>query len=70
MSEFGETLRAQLEAIIDRACSSLKNGGDHDTRKYVAERLAEAARDGAQLDELSIVARRALMELSNRNAVG
>jgi hypothetical protein len=70
MSEFRESLRARLDAILDQACSSLVNGGDHDTRKYVAERLAEAARNGiTHLEELSVVARRALLEISKRKAV-
>jgi hypothetical protein len=69
MSEFRESLRARLDAILDQACSSLVNGGDHDTRKYVAERLAEAARNGiTHLEELSVVARRALLEISKRKA--
>ena len=63
MSEFRENLRARLDG-------RLVNGGDHDSRKYVAERLAEAARNGiTHLDELRVVASRALLELSNRNAI-
>ena len=71
MSEFRENLRARLDAVLDQACSrSLVNGGDHNSRKYVAERLAEAARNGiTHLDELRVVASRALLELSNRNAI-
>ena len=70
MSEFRDNLRARLDAVLDQACSSLVNGGDHDTRKYVADRLAEAARNGTtHLDELRLVASRALLELSNRNAI-
>jgi hypothetical protein len=67
MSEFRETMRARLDAILDQACSCLIDGGDHDTRKHVAERLAEAARNGVtHQEELSVVARRALLELSNK----
>jgi hypothetical protein len=72
MSEFRENLRARLDAVLDQACSSLVNGGNHDTRKYVADRLrlAEAARNGTpHLDELRLVASRAPLELSNRNAI-
>jgi hypothetical protein len=69
MSEFRDNLRLRLDAVLDQACCSLVNGGDHDTRKYVAKRLAEAARNGiTHLDELSVVAHRALMDRSNRNA--
>ena len=70
MSEFRESLRVRLDAVLDQTCSSLENGGDHDTRKHVAKRLAEAALNGTtHLDELSVVARRALLELSNRKAI-
>ena len=70
MSEFRENLRARLDAVLDQACSSLVNGGDHNSRKCVAERLAEAAGNGiTHPDELRVVAGRALLELSNRNAI-
>jgi len=68
--ELRESLRARLDAILDQTCSSLVNRADHDIRKYVAERLAEAARSGiTHAEELSVVARRALLELANGKAV-
>jgi hypothetical protein len=71
MDEFNERLRARLEAVLDQACGRrLVNGGDHATRKYVAERLAEAARNEmVQFEELRVVARRALDELPSRKSV-
>ena len=70
MNEFREPLKARLDAILDQTCASMVNGGDHDTRKYVAAKLAEAARNGiTHLDELSVIAGRALQEVSNRKAV-
>jgi len=62
---------ASTDAVLDQACSrSLVNGGDHNSRKCVAERLAEAAGNGiTHPDELRVVAGRALLELSNRNAI-
>ncbi|TWB89953.1 hypothetical protein FBZ93_11567 [Bradyrhizobium macuxiense] len=69
MNELDEALRARLDAVLDQVCGRLVNGGDHDTRKYIAEKLVEAARKGTvHLDELSVVARRALLERSNRRA--
>jgi hypothetical protein len=47
----------------------MKHGGDHESRKFIAERLMDSAREGrATLAELNSAARRALLELTNRKA--
>lgn len=70
MNEFRESIRARLDAVLEQTCSGLLHGGDHDSRKYIAERLAVAAQDGTtHLDELTVVARRAFLELSNRKGL-
>ena len=67
MHELNETLRARLDAVLDQTCGRLVNGGDHDTRKYIAEKLVEAVRRGTtHLEELTIIAHRALLDRSNR----
>ena len=69
MHELNETLRARLDAVLDQTCGRLVNGGDHDTRKYIAEKLVESVRQGTtHFDELTIIARRALLDRSNREA--
>jgi len=61
-----DNLKARLDAVVDQTCGSMAKGDD-DTRKYVAEQLAEATRNGiTHLDELSVVARRACWTYSNR----
>jgi len=46
----------------------LPHGGDHDSRRFIAERLIEAAQSGrATLGELGIVARRALAEIVGKS---
>jgi hypothetical protein len=46
----------------------LPHGGDHDSRRFIAERLIEAARSGhSTLGELGIVARRALAEIVGKS---
>lgn len=64
---FRDTFKAQLDALVDQACGSMNKGDDDNTRKYVADQLAEATRKGIiHLDELSLVARRACWTYSNR----
>jgi hypothetical protein len=47
----------------------MAHGGDHDSRRFIAERLIESARGGrTSLTELNSVARRALLELTNRKS--
>jgi hypothetical protein len=63
MSEIDKRVRAKLEIVLEMTCRELENGGDHDTRKYIAERLMAATQAGhCTLGELGIVARRTVAE--------
>jgi hypothetical protein len=63
MPEFDKRVRAKLEIVLEETCRELENGGDHGTRKFIAERLMVAALAGRYtLGELGIVARRAAAE--------
>jgi hypothetical protein len=69
MDEFDDRTRANMDVVLDEICREMTNGGDHDSRKFVAERLIECAREGrTTLTELHSVARRALLELVNRKS--
>jgi hypothetical protein len=46
MSEFDERLQANMDVVLDEVCAGLPNGGDHESRKYIAEQLVQAARAG------------------------
>ncbi|WP_246208391.1 hypothetical protein [Bradyrhizobium rifense] len=51
---------------LDEVCAELPNGGDHESRRYVAEQLIQAAREGkVTLGELTSAGRRALVYLKN-----
>jgi hypothetical protein len=64
---FSRRTMANMEVVLEDACRRLPNGGDHETRRHVAERLAEAAERGeTTLGELESVARRALKELDKQ----
>lgn len=63
MYEIDKRVRAKLEIVLEETCRELANGGDHDTRKYVAEQLMAAMQAGhCTLGELGIVARRIVAE--------
>lgn len=67
MDEFDELTKGNMDVVLDEICSELPNGGDHASRKFVAEQLMQAARAGkTSLSELTYVGRRALVHLQNR----
>jgi hypothetical protein len=67
MSEFDERLQANMDVVLDEVCAELPNGGNHEERKFVAERLIRCARAGrTTLGELLYTGRRALVELKKK----
>ncbi len=55
-----------MDVVLNDICSELPNGGDHKSRKFVAQQLMQAARAGkTSLTELTYVGRRALVHLKN-----
>jgi hypothetical protein len=62
--KLSERTRANMDVVLEETCRQLPHGGDHDSRKFIAERLIEAAHAGhSTLGELGIVARRALADI-------
>ena len=69
MDEFNDRTRANMDVVLEEICREMPHGGDHESRRFIAERLIESAREGrTTLPELNSVARRALLELVNRKA--
>ena len=67
MTELSERTRANMDVVLEETCRQLPHGGDHDSRRFIAERLIEAAQScHSTLGELGIVARRALAELMGK----
>lgn len=59
------TARAKtyMEMALERTCVDLPYGGNHEVRRFIANRLIAAAWTGyATLGELGIVARKALAD--------
>ncbi len=65
--EFDERTQANMDVALNKICGELPHGGDHESRKFIAEQLIHAARAGkTTLTELTYVARRALVQVQNR----
>jgi hypothetical protein len=69
MDEFDERTKGNMDVILEEICREMTHGGDHASRKFIADRLIECAREGrTSLTELNSAARRALLELVNRKS--
>jgi hypothetical protein len=70
MGEFDDRTQANMDVVLEEICRELPHhGGGHEVRKFIAERLIEAARAGrGTLGDLQAVARRALIEWKNRRS--
>ena len=66
--KFDDRTMANMDVVLEEVCRDLPHGGDHESRKHVAERLMEAAFAGqTSLEALTGVARRALGEIAHDN---
>jgi hypothetical protein len=69
MTTIGQRAAANMDVVLEEVCGDLPHGGDHQSRKHVAQSLMQAAENGnVTLDELRTVAKRALSELSSRKS--
>ena len=65
MAKLNDRAIANMEVALEDVCKRFPNGGDHESRKFIAHRLKLSARKGnVTLRELSAVAHSALQELS------
>src|SRR6266478_1445815 len=44
MVEFNERTQANMDIVLEKVCAKLPNGGDHESRKFIAEQLIQCAR--------------------------
>jgi hypothetical protein len=66
VDEFDERTKANMDVVLDEICAELSHGGDHESRRFIAEQLMQAARAGkTTLGDLIYVGRRALVHLQN-----
>ena len=46
MKTLSERTKANMDVVLEETCRQLPHGGDHDSRKFIAERLIKAAQEG------------------------
>ena len=69
MAKLDERTFANMEVALEKACRRFPNGGDHESRKYIAIKLMLSARGGnITLGGLDVVAHRALAEFSKQKS--
>ena len=69
MAKLDDRTIANMEVALEKACRRFPNGGDHESRKYVAVRLMLSAKKGnTTLGGLNVVAHRALEEFSKQKS--
>jgi hypothetical protein len=69
MTKIDERTSANMDVVLEEARRDLLNGGDHESRKYVAKKLTKSVKKGnVTLEGLRPVARRVLFELSRRKS--
>ena len=57
---FGERTIAHMEIALDRVCTNLPQGGDHEARRKIARAILACAKSGdVTLNGLTAAARRA-----------
>jgi hypothetical protein len=65
MTKLDDRTTANIEVALEKACRVFPNGGDHESRKYIAQKLKLSAKKGnVTLGELDAVAHSAVQELS------
>jgi hypothetical protein len=65
MNKIGERVTANMDVVLEEVCRPLPHGGDHESRKRVAKKLMQSAKNGkVTLEELRPVAGRAFSDLS------
>jgi hypothetical protein len=65
MNKIEERTTANMDVVLEEVCRPLPHGGDHESRKHVAKKLMQSAKNGkVTLEELRPVASRAFSDLS------
>jgi hypothetical protein len=66
MPELDDRTFANIEVVLNDTFRAYPNGGDHERRRHVAQRLVESAKCGnTTLGGLSVVAKTALNQVQN-----
>jgi hypothetical protein len=67
MAKVERRTAANMEVVLEEVFAGVPHGGDHESRKYVAEKLIESAEKGnVSLTGLRAVGRDAFQQLAGR----
>jgi hypothetical protein len=65
MKQLSDRTIANMESVLEETCRGFPNGGDHELRRYIAEKLKASAGNGSStLGEFRAIAHNALNEIS------
>jgi hypothetical protein len=66
MTRLDDRTQANMDIVLEETCSVFPHGGDHERRRYIAQKLKLSAKRGnTTLGGLRAVAHSALKEISN-----
>jgi len=69
MIKLNDRTIANMDFVLEETCRVFPNGGDHERRRYIAQKLKLSAEKGSStLGELRAVAHSALKEITNRQS--
>jgi hypothetical protein len=69
MTKIDERTAANMDLVLEQICQDLPHGGNHESRKHIAQRLMQSAKRGnITLEGLRAVASRALTDLSSHKS--
>jgi len=68
MVKLNDRTIANMDFVLEETCKVFPNGGDHERRRYIAQKLKMYANEGTTtLGGLRAVAHSALKEISSQN---
>jgi hypothetical protein len=69
MIKLNDRTIANMDFVLEETCRIFPNGGDHEKRRHIAEKLKISAEKGSTtLGELRIIAHTALREITSRRS--
>ena len=69
MTKLGDRTIGIMDLVLEETCRVFPNGGDHERRRYIAQKLKLSAKKGnTTLDGLRSVANSALQELTKQKS--
>ena len=69
MSRIDHSTITKMEIALEKACRVFPNGGDHESRRYIAQKLKLSAKKGnTTLGGLRTVAHGALKEITEQRS--